>query len=145
MARRYILVVEDDEPTRRQLVEALGTGYEVVGVGNGVDALSLIDRLQDIAFAIFDNNLPELNGIDILQELARRQSCIPTMLMSGLMNQALEQQALSCGATFVVRKPLDLRALREVVDRHLAAQEAETQEVWHDHLTRAAMKSLPGR
>ena len=145
MARKYILVVEDDESARRQLVEALGIDYEVMGVGNGLDALAIIERVQDIAFGIFDNNLPELNGIDILQELARRQRCIPAVLMSGLMNQALEQQALACGASFVVRKPLDLGVLRGVVDRHLAALAGEADEVWNDHMTRAAVKSLPGR
>ncbi len=144
MARTFILVAEDDESARLRLVEALGSDYEVVGVGNGTDALAIIERQHNIAFAIFDNNLPELNGIDILQELARRRRCIPAVLMSGLMNQALEQQALACGAVFVVRKPLDLPTLRAMVDRHVSAMSAAADEVWRDHLTRVRVKSLPG-
>lgn len=144
MARRYILIAEDDEDTRRLLIEALGGTYEVVGVASGADALALIDRLQDIAFAIFDNNLPGLNGIEVLREMARRQCCIPAVLMSGLMNAALEEQARSCGVTYVFRKPFPVDELRVLIDRHLAMLQQTQAEIWEEHVARAGRKALPG-
>lgn len=143
MPRKVLLIAEDDELALARLVEALGDEFTVYGVANGQDAMSLLEKRNDIVLAILDNNLPAVNGIDILSALRRGERRIPAILMSGLMSRALAEEAYAQGAAMVLPKPLDLGSLRAQVREFLGELENERENPWPHHFARAAERCLP--
>ena len=90
-----ILLVEDDEATRKLLVRCLEQeGYAVMGV---VDSETDIPLLGDaIELVITDYHLPGLNGVELIKHVRQQYPTIRTILMSG--DLAVKYLARSCGA-----------------------------------------------
>jgi CheY-like chemotaxis protein len=65
-----ILVVEDDEDTRKMLLDALNAGMDarVTTAANGQAALDVI-ALQPPALVLLDLNLPAVHGLEVVRRL----------------------------------------------------------------------------
>jgi DNA-binding response OmpR family regulator len=85
MARKRILVVEDDTDLRRMFKTALSlAGFEVDEAGDGLDALRIVEvRVPDLV--VLDLMLRALDGISVQQELAARAvtAHIPIVIVTG--------------------------------------------------------------
>jgi CheY-like chemotaxis protein len=72
MAVHKVLVVEDDADLRRMFRTALNfEGYEVLEVGDGLDALRLLAE-NDLDLVVLDLGLPLISGHVVLQDVAAR-------------------------------------------------------------------------
>src|SRR5262245_9822253 len=72
MAKK-ILVVDDSRTVRQQLGAVLGeAGYEVVQACDGREGLETIAATPDLSLVICDLNMPNMNGIDML-EIAKQE------------------------------------------------------------------------
>lgn len=116
MPSGYILVVDDDAPTRlilRHLLE--DDGFRVQTACDGVEALQCCERaLPDIM--ITDLNMPRLGGAELVGELeSRGLGSFPVIVMSGREDCAEVAEGLSLSA---MPKPFDsdrlLRMVRSV-------------------------------
>ncbi len=115
-SRKSVLIVEDDEDLRRLYRTALLLeGFEVIEAGDGLEALSRIDRAQpDII--VLDLVLPTLDGIAVRQEIAAHALTreIPIVVVTGsTMNVA--QLDVEC----VLHKPVTPETLVATVKRCL--------------------------
>ena len=75
MAKR-ILVVEDDEKSRRLLIDVLGFhGFEVIAAESGERGLEAVgERLPDAA--LLDIQLPGISGFAVLEQLRGRPAAV---------------------------------------------------------------------
>ena len=65
-----LLIVEDDPIIRDGMSEYLSEwGYHVIEARDGREALSLFN--QDIKVVLLDIQLPFMNGLDVLKEIAQ--------------------------------------------------------------------------
>ena len=124
MARK-ILVVEDDNATRRGLVALLrNAGYEVVAVDSIPDAKkALVTERPHLL--ITDVRLGEYNG---LQLLATNPNPIPAIVLTGFPDRVLEAEAQHLGAEFML-KPVTPSELMAIVERKLS--DSTTVETFH--------------
>lgn len=80
-----VLIVEDD-PALRELYRSAfkSAGYSVTAVGDGADALRVIEQRPPQA-VVLDLALPYVSGLDVHRELrARPETChIPVVIVSG--------------------------------------------------------------
>jgi DNA-binding response OmpR family regulator len=86
-----VLVVDDDEAVRSFMARVLEEeGYEVVQAGNGVEALSLLDRRDSgvVHLVITDVRMPYMDGRDFAASLARRAASPPVLFVSGSHTRA---------------------------------------------------------
>ena len=121
---RNVLIVEDDFATREMLSTMLSTeGFHPIAAEDGLEALHLLRavkrRAPDAAcLVLLDLSMPRLGG----NEFRRAQlhdsqvAGVPVAVMSGAVD--LESRARAMGAVAILRKPIDLDALLEVVNRH---------------------------
>lgn len=109
-ARRGILVVEDDEPTRDALTQILtNLGHRpVVGAGTLAEGMALLDGH---AFVILDLNLPDGVGTKLLARIRREGHPIRVAVASGTTDGALFAEAERLGPDLVLRKPINLHTL----------------------------------
>ena len=112
MARR-ILVVEDDEKSRRLLVDVLGYhGFEVAAFARGELALEAA-RLHPPDAALLDIQLPGISGFDVLAALraARTGPRLPVVAVTASVMDHDRRRILAAGFDGYVAKPVNIREL----------------------------------
>ena len=111
-----ILVVDDDAEIRELLRVALSAdGYSVAGVPNGREALHYLRSHVGVCMIILDLMLPVMDGVAFRAAQLRDRSLawIPIVVISAV-NDA-DARAREMGARRLVRKPLDLDEVRNVL------------------------------
>jgi two-component system chemotaxis response regulator CheY len=113
MAKK-ILVVDDSSTVRQLVALALSqAGYVVVEAGDGVDGLQKLGEAKELAMAIFDVNMPKMNGIEMLVRLkaSNVHSGMPVVMLTTEGDPALIEQAKRAGAKGWLVKPFKVESL----------------------------------
>ncbi|HWY63374.1 MAG TPA: response regulator [Rhizomicrobium sp.] len=118
MKRR--IVIADDDPMIISLVclrLEMG-GYEVLGAGNGEEALALIRKSEPLA-AILDIEMPRISGIDVLDAIKSDPFTdrLPVMMLTGERDNDTVMRAMGSGAGDYMVKPFQPDRLLERVNR----------------------------
>ncbi len=119
---KRILVVEDDQVTRRLLERELSKrGYQVDTAGDGVRGLTAVES-QAPDLILLDIVLPELDGMSLLQALKRRSDTkhIPVIMLTSVAEPSKMIEAISSGARFFVVKPFQTSALVSKIEKALS-------------------------
>jgi CheY-like chemotaxis protein len=110
-----ILIVEDEPDAREILSEFLGlNGFHVVEASNGAEAWKFLQNSGPPCLIILDVNMPVMDGRQFraLQMRDAGLAKIPVVLISALASSA----TADLSATAVIRKPIDVEALLQVVE-----------------------------
>ena len=136
-----ILLVEDSYIERRKIGGYLEDwGLEHVSVGNGTEAVKLLESPDAPEFAILDWVLPGLDGIDVLRRI-RKQShgkYIYALMLTAKNRKQDLLTAMEAGADDYLSKPVDPAELRSrimVGKRILDLQRSLRFAATHDFLT----------
>ena len=121
-----ILVVEDDERSRRLLVDVLGHhGFEVVAVETGELGLErTLERLPDAV--LLDIQLPGINGFEVLWKLrqvagGRR---VPILAVTASVMDHDRRKIMEAGFDAYVPKPVNIRELLRTLNEMLGVASA---------------------
>ncbi|MCW0182546.1 response regulator [Zavarzinia sp.] len=111
-----ILVVDDDEDLRSELVELFGRiGYNVLEACNGIEAVEIArERRPDVV--LMDVGMPQLGGVRAAEIMTLLRHTEQVVLMSGnpeLVAEAASHRGL---APIVLNKPLSFDICRRVID-----------------------------
>ncbi len=114
-----LLLVEDEESLREILADVLrGSGYEVLTARLGADALRAAERHSGtIELLVTDVSLPDLNGLDLAEQLQRARPGMLALFMSGYPRESLVP-SLPADAPFLqkpFRTDLLIRAIRQAL------------------------------
>ncbi len=114
-----VLVADDDPAFRESLVEVLKQrGYNVCVASTGEQAVERV-MAGGIDVLALDLRLPLLSGLDVYLELKRRGKTLPTVIMSGHLNEESEAVSALCdmSVTGILTKPFDPSHLLAALDR----------------------------
>jgi two-component system response regulator FixJ len=136
------VVFVDDEPkiccTVSKTLERAGTSVQCFN--RAKDCLAHL-AAQRCELLITDVKMPEMDGMELLQEVKQQLPWLPVLIVTGYGDVATAVRAMKAGAADFIEKPLDrdrfLRAVRVLLDRnrgHAALEQCA--------LTRAEMKVL---
>jgi len=115
-----VVIAENEAAARRRLIKLLtGQNLEVESVA---DAQALLDRVRIVRpdVVLLDIAMPELDGLQVIEQLRRRGDDTPVVVMAnedagpGTISEALEQ-----GATDYIAKPVEKNELLVRVHRAL--------------------------
>jgi two-component system alkaline phosphatase synthesis response regulator PhoP len=123
MAKRVVLVVEDDTSIRRGIVDTLAAGgYGTLESGDGDEGLELaLSREPDLV--LIDIMLPRRDGYSLLEEIRKSKPALPAIMVTARGAEADRVRGLKTGADDYVVKPfsaLELLARVEAVLRRSA-------------------------
>jgi two-component system, LytTR family, response regulator LytT len=111
------VLVDDEQLARDELGYLLGQvgGVEVIGqAGNGVEALTTIDRLQpDVVF--LDVQMPGLTGFEVARRMLDQQASSHIIFVTAYDQHAIE--AFEVNAVDYLLKPVDPSRLQLAVQR----------------------------
>ncbi|TWT56240.1 response regulator [Allorhodopirellula solitaria] len=115
-----VLITDDDAGFRSALCDALSDrGLTLYQASDGDEALEVIGQ-ESIHLVLVDVHMPRVTGIEVIREIAGRSLRIPTILMSAMMDEAIEREAARMRAYRILHKPIGLRDLRQIVSGSLA-------------------------
>lgn len=101
-----VLVVDDSSLMGRVIADGLRRrGHEVVGIAeNGIEAVSHARRLRPEVITL-DLAMPDMDGVEVLQQLASRGIRTPVIVVSAHTGADRAVEALAAGAMELVSKP----------------------------------------
>ncbi len=117
---KTILIIDDDRSVRRALRLLFeGHGFNCKEADDGVEGLALLESGFSVDVIISDYHMPVINGVNLLIDLANRESAdgVPVILLSGNMTKKMEQMAKEAGAFAVMAKPYDPQQLVPAICR----------------------------
>ena len=116
---KLIVVVDDDEAVRDSLRFSLPIeGFAVRTFASGQHLLSETPLPAGDCFVV-DQNMPAMNGLDLISRLRARNLTAPAILITSHPNAAVREQAAAAGVP-IVEKPLLDFSLMDSVRRSLA-------------------------
>lgn len=110
-----VIVADDDARVLQTVVGALSEEFEVVATASdGRSALKVIQQLQP-EVAVLDLNMPELNGIEVTQEIMRLQLDLGVVICSVESDPELIGAAKLAGALgYVLKRRLNKDLVKAV-------------------------------
>jgi CheY-like chemotaxis protein len=120
-----ILLVEDDRlvaDTVRDTLEFEGWNVEICA--DGGEALRRVEGREHFDLLLLDNDLPGMRGVELIRRarLLPQRRHTPIIMFSA---SEIERDALDAGADAFLRKPNDVYALVETINRLLLDQTAK--------------------
>jgi DNA-binding NtrC family response regulator len=136
MSQLHVLIVDDDPAVRDVLQEALM--QEEYNVSTAEDGAAAIQTVRDsvVHIVITDFQLPDIDGLAIIDRLAKFDAKIIPIMMTGFGTIETAVRAMKSGAFDFITKPFDLEAVAVVVRR--AAEVLRLRQ--ENHLLRKAVR-----
>ena len=136
MNQLHVLVVDDDSAVRDVLQEALT--QEEYSVSTAEDGAAAIQAVKDsvVHIVITDFQLPDIDGLAIIDRLAKLDAKIIPIMMTGFGTIETAVRAMKSGAFDFITKPFDLEAVAVVVRK--AAEFLRLRQ--ENHLLRKAVR-----
>ncbi len=114
--KKRVLVVDDEQLILKIISDILTKeGYEVV-VANNCEKAAEYLRTSRIDVVLSDIKMPVKSGIDLLEEIKKKDPNIPVILMTGFASLETAVEAVQNGAFDYLIKPLDYGKLRSVIE-----------------------------
>lgn len=122
MSRELLIsVIDDDEPFRTALVEALGSlGYGALGYASAEDFIAKEANLS-CDCVITDLHMPGMSGLDLKRLLTAWDSKVPVIMITARAEPGLEARAAAAGAVCLLRKPFESTHLVQCLSKALKA------------------------
>jgi two-component system, chemotaxis family, chemotaxis protein CheY len=111
-----VLVVDDSRAIRRILSSMLTEiGFAVAEASHGREALEHLRAHADMDLVLVDWNMPEMNGLELVQAVRREErfASIPLMMVTTETEMSQVVRALEAGAQEYVMKPFTKEVIEE--------------------------------
>jgi class 3 adenylate cyclase len=140
MPERILFV--DDEPDMEELVKqrfrklVREEKFALVFAGNGRIALEKLNENSDIRIVVTDINMPEMDGLTLLAEIAKLNRPMRTLVVSAYGDMQNIRTAMNNGAFDFVTKPIEFADLERTLEKTsqevaFLLQSIETTEKLH--------------
>lgn len=123
------VLVVDDSPVDRHLAGSLlkeGGTYQVQFAEHGGQALELV-RQSPPDIVVTDLQMPEVDGLALVQELKQSHPAVPVVLMTSQGSEAIAVQALKTGAASYLPKSRLAFELLQTIEDVLSVARADRQ------------------
>jgi chemotaxis protein CheY-P-specific phosphatase CheC len=111
-----VLICDDSALARKQMARSLPASLnaDVTFAVHGRDG---IEKLSAMNFKLMflDLTMPELDGFETLEEMARLGISVPVVVVSGDIQPKAKSRVLALGAKAFIQKPIDKSALNDVL------------------------------
>ena len=85
-------------------------GYQTLTAGNGVEALKIVEN-ENVDCCFTDINMPEMNGLELAENIRKHDSTMPVIVMTGYPSLENTIQTLKNGVVDYLIKPVNLRQM----------------------------------
>ena len=119
---KKILLVEDSDTTRltHKIMIAKRTGYDVITVANGPEALKLA-AAQKPDLVLMDVMMPGMDGLEVCRRMRKQEATakVPIVLLTFRVGDESVSEGYASGCTDYLKKPVEVDELVDTLRRHL--------------------------
>ena len=132
MTRPTVFVIDDQESVRHAIGEMLSVfGFEVETYESATRFLQKTDAARP-GCIVADVRMPGMDGIELVNEIARRSLAWPVILISGHADLPMAVAGIKAGAEDFIEKPVDdaklVAAINRALGRIFAEQDAQKSQ-----------------
>lgn len=98
--KRKILLIDDDSNILQAFKRQLRSDFDIVTALGGKAALELFNTPEEFAVVVSDMQMPQMNGIDVLQEIQKISPNTVRIMLTGNADQATATRAVNEGQIF---------------------------------------------
>jgi two-component system response regulator FixJ len=110
-----ICIVDDDESVADSLQALLETfGFNVRSYGSGSEFLA-DERHRAAGCLLIDQHMPGTSGLDVVDNLRKRGTQIPTILISGRLDASTRERGTRLGVRELLDKPVPASRLIQAI------------------------------
>ncbi len=139
--RKKILIVEDNAELADFLRNTLQTNYDCSIVGDGSEALRLIDGHSFVPDGIItDAMMPNMGGIEMVKKLRQNTltATIPVILLTAQSDEIIKREWVAVGIDAYMAKPFDLDLLQIQLQQLLERKNKIVAQVRIDQISQPA-------
>ena len=119
MKTETILFVVDEESILNVASEFFRRqGYQTLTASNGVQALEILKK-EKVDCCFTDINMPEMNGLDLAENIRLRDNTMPVIVMTGYPSLENTIQTIKNGVVDFLIKPVNLKQMELCMQRVL--------------------------
>jgi DNA-binding NtrC family response regulator len=127
MTQEQVLVIDDEEVMRDVLGRVLGqAGYDVAFAETGIQGVELARR-GSYAAAVVDVMLPEMGGLEVLEELKKHDPEMVVLMITAFASMEMAIDAIKKGAFYFVPKPFDNQQLLHILASGITQRRLELE------------------
>jgi len=109
--KETILFVDDEESIRDVASRYFERqGYQTLTACNGIEALKVFEN-ERVDCCFTDINMPKMNGLDLAENIRKRDATMPVIVMTGYPSLENTIQTLKNGVVDFLIKPVNLRQM----------------------------------
>ena len=127
--KKSVLIVEDDRTTRESLKKALSDTYIIHGASNGLEALDIINKGEDIDMILTDMTMPGMDGMELLEKIRSVDNDAIVVMITGHSSIESAVEAMRRGAYDYITKPLDLNKLEIIIKNALEVKRLRANNI----------------
>ncbi|MBU1239874.1 response regulator [Myxococcota bacterium] len=121
-----ILLIDDDPDICWGIGRILTRkGFSVTSCGDGIDALRFLKE-RDFTFVITDINMPEVNGIALLEWIHTNRPRTRVVVISGCGVPVMKRLAMNKGAFLYLEKPVDPSILVHLLEEKMSVDATDS-------------------
>ena len=131
---KKILIIDDEEEMCWALEKTLSQDdYIVITSTSGSEGMQIFANVS-VDLVLLDIKIKESNGLVILEQIRKKDSKVPVLIMTGYSSISLALEAIDKGATGYLTKPVKVSNLREMLRELLLGESAEKvhDEPWNN-------------
>ena len=114
-----ILFVDDEDSILSVASEFFRRqGYETLTAKNGLEALEVLKN-EDVDCCFTDINMPEMNGLDLAENIRQMDNTMPVIVMTGYPSLENTIQTIKNGVVDFLIKPVNLKQMELCMQRVL--------------------------
>ena len=144
-AEKLVHIVDDDDSVRRSVAFMLKhAGYRVESHISGIEFLKSI-KLAERGCVLLDVCMPEINGLEVQQEMAARGIDMPVIILTGHGDIAGAVKAMRAGAVNFIEKPYEKEDLLHAIEEALTRIDRSDDREMKASEAKIRLASLTGR
>ena len=119
---KTVLIVEDNETSNIYFEAALRkTKANLVWAKNGLDAVEMVKKNNQINLILMDINMPKLDGIEATRIIKGLFPEIIIVVQTAFILSGEERLCVDAGCDEFITKPIRLKYLLDTINRYLAS------------------------
>ena len=125
-----VFIVDDDQAVRESLADLVDSvGYDFALYANANDFLADYS-MNRLGCLVLDIRMPGMSGLELQQELVRREALLPIIFITGHGDVPMAVQAIKSGAIDFIQKPFREQDLLDRINQALNScnQQQGTQQ-----------------
>ncbi|MFT6909650.1 MAG: two-component system response regulator FixJ [Oleiphilaceae bacterium] len=112
---KHVYIVDDDDAVRGSLAMLLRSeDFTVLPYGDPLEFISQVSDLDD-GCVVLDLAMPEMSGMEVMEELQKRNIKMPVICITGHGDIPTAVKALKVGAYEFLEKPFDSTRLIQII------------------------------